>query len=213
MKPGKIIFLNGTSSAGKTTLAHALQEELDAPWLHVSLDQYRDGLPAKYRGLNAPRGSKGEAGLNVVPVTDNGPPHTAVVFGEAGKTVLQGMRRAIRALVDAGTNVIIDDIILEAGFLQDYLEVLRGVDVLFVGVTCSMDVINRREALRPGRFPGTALGHLEVCHAHGDYDVTVDTGSQSPRACARKVIEFLESGTPGAFERIRQHQAGEAIPR
>ncbi|MGB1686483.1 MAG: phosphotransferase-like protein, partial [Pseudomonadales bacterium] len=36
---GTVIFLNGTSSAGKTTLALALQELLPEPYQHVALDQ------------------------------------------------------------------------------------------------------------------------------------------------------------------------------
>lgn len=203
---GKIIFLNGTSSAGKTTLAYALQERFNEPWLHIALDQFRDGLPAKYRGLNSPQGSTGEAGLNVVPVTDVGKPFTAIRFGAAGKKMLLGMRRAIRALVETGNNVIIDDIILEAEFLQDYLDVFAGLEVIFVGVRCPMETINKREAARPGRFPGTARGHMEICHAHGDYDVSVDTATSSPQQCASQVIDYLASGKPGAFNRIRSRQ-------
>ena len=35
---GKIIILNGASSAGKSTLCDALQKELNAPFLRFSLD-------------------------------------------------------------------------------------------------------------------------------------------------------------------------------
>ena len=68
MATGTIIFLNGTSSAGKTTLARTLQELMDEPYQHVALDQFRDGMADKYRGLNAPAGTTGDMGLNVVPV-------------------------------------------------------------------------------------------------------------------------------------------------
>jgi chloramphenicol 3-O phosphotransferase len=204
---GRIIFLNGTSSSGKTTLAYALQELLPEPWLHVALDQFRDGLPPKYRGLNSPSGSTGDAGLNVVPVTDTGTPYTAIKFGEVGKTMLIGMRRAIRSLAEAGNNIIIDDIILEQTFLDDYLQVFADFDLIFVGVRCPLDVISDREAVRPGRFPGTALGHADVCHAHNDYDVNVDTGSTSPEQCAAEIHKFLVNQRPGAFGRLRGHIA------
>lgn len=36
--PGRIIFLNGACSSGKSTLAKAMQEALPAPFLHVSSD-------------------------------------------------------------------------------------------------------------------------------------------------------------------------------
>ena len=56
------IFLNGTSSSGKTTLARALQAALPESWQHLALDQFRDGLPDKFRGLNAPEGTTGRLG-------------------------------------------------------------------------------------------------------------------------------------------------------
>jgi chloramphenicol 3-O phosphotransferase len=36
--PGRIIFLNGASSSGKSTLAKAMQQALPEPFLHVSSD-------------------------------------------------------------------------------------------------------------------------------------------------------------------------------
>ena len=71
---GKILFLNGTSSAGKTTLSKGLQQALPECWRHVALDQFRDGLPDKYRGLNAPADTTGALGLNVIPDTRDDQP-------------------------------------------------------------------------------------------------------------------------------------------
>ena len=220
MSSATVIFLNGTSSAGKTTLAYALQEQIPVPYQHLALDQFRDGLPAKYRGLNSPLGSFGQMGLNVVPVqapvaeeatqANSSPPgtrrklYTQVRFGEAGKQMLQGMRRGIKAMAQAGNNVIIDDIILDAKFLLDYLDVLSDIRVYFVGVRCPLDIINQREAKRPGRFPGTAEGHMEICHQHACYDVEVDTSQLAPKACAARVIARLAEGPPLAFPTLHR---------
>jgi chloramphenicol 3-O-phosphotransferase len=171
---------------------------------HMALDQFRDGMPDKYRGLNSPAGTPGADGLNVVPVSDHLGCHTAVKFGQVGKQMLSGMRRCIAAMAHAGTNVIIDDIILDPEFLDDYLQTFAGLEVIFVGVKCSGKVIQDRESARPGRFPGTAVGHLEVCHAHGVYDVEVDTAKDLPPICANKVIEFMQTCTPSAFITLNQ---------
>src|SRR5258708_20337366 len=40
-----IIFLNGTSSAGKTSIARLLQEQLPAPYLHIALDTFLNMFP------------------------------------------------------------------------------------------------------------------------------------------------------------------------
>ena len=200
---GKIIFLNGTSSAGKTTLAHALQERLPEPWLHIALDQFRDGMPSRFRGLNSPAGTNGEHGLNVVPVTRNGRTFTEVRFGEMGRQMLRGMRRAILAMVQEGNNVIIDDILLDPEFLGDYLQVLSGMQVYFVGVKCSHAIISERERARPGRFPGTAIGHYELCHSHKTYDVEVHTDEMLPAECANYVAEYMRHHQATAFAILR----------
>lgn len=200
-----VILLNGTSSAGKTTLAKQLQQALPGCWQHMALDQFRDGLPDHYRGLNAPEGTTGAAGLNVVPNTAHDPAFTEVVFGKDGQKMLRGMRRAMRAMIDAGVNIIIDDILLTPDFLRDYLEVFNENQVLLVGVRCDLAIIEDREAQRLGRFPGTAAGQFFSCHAHETYDVEVDTGRQSPEACAAKVIDAIGQ-PPTAFARLhRRH--------
>ena len=104
--------------------------------------------------------------------------------------------------IDFASRYGIDDIILEPEFLDDYLEAFEGLVVYFVGVRCPLDVIGERERSRPGRFPGTARGHHEVCHAHGIYDVEVDTSVALPDECARQVYEVIANSSPDAFARL-----------
>jgi chloramphenicol 3-O phosphotransferase len=204
MPSGRIILLNGSSSAGKTTLAITLQQLLPDPWHHIALDQFRDGLGGRYRGLNSPPGTPGARGLNVVPVPRGNERVTEVQFGDLGKQVLRGMRRAIAAFAREGNNVIIDDLMFEPDFLFDYVEALRGFQVLFVGVRCPIDVVNAREAKRPGRFPGTATSHFDRVHSHCVYDIEVDTGIAKPRECAELIIVRLNAAEPAdAFDRLR----------
>jgi len=195
MTPGNVIFLNGSSSAGKTTLAVMLQQLLPEPYQHLALDQFRDGLPGRYRGLNAPPGSAGDLGLNVVPVDHpSGERLTEVRFGAHGEQVLAGMRRAIAAFVRAGNHAIVDDLLLKPAYLYDYAEAFDGLDVWFIGVRCNLDVVNAREAARPGRFPGTARSHFDEVHGHGAcYDLEVDTSDSTPRACAEAIIARMAS--------------------
>ncbi len=204
-EPGKIILLNGSSSAGKTTLAITLQQVLAEPYHHMALDQFRDGIAGRYRGFNSPEGTPGARGLNVVPIEFDGEVLTEVQFGDLGRQTLRGMRRAIAAFALEGNNVIIDDLMFELEFLKDYLEVLEGFDVLFVGVRCDLETVNAREAMRPGRFPGTATTHFEKVHAYACYDIEVDAGRASPHECAQQVVEFLRvNGTGRAFDALRR---------
>lgn len=203
---GKIILLNGSSSAGKTTLALALQEELDEPYHHIALDQFRDGLPGMFRGYNSPRGTPGYRGLNVVPMDhDTGARVTHVRFGDIGHRMLRGMHRAIAAFAEVGNNVIVDDLMLHPVLLEDYVDVLDGFFVLFVGLRCPLDVVTTREKQRPDRFPGTAMSHFYEIHAHDLYDLEIDTSKVSPREGAQAVKRYLDRGTsPEAFARLRE---------
>ena len=49
MHSNTVIFLNGTSSAGKTSLVEHLQEQLDEPFLHIGIDHFLFMLPNRYR--------------------------------------------------------------------------------------------------------------------------------------------------------------------
>ena len=203
---GKIIFLNGCSSSGKTTLALKLQQLLSEPYQHIALDQFRDGLPGRVRGLNAPKNTPGASGLNVVPERLDDKWVTQIEFGEHGELILQGMRRSIAQFSQLGANVIDDDLLFKRDYLDDYVSVLDPAKVWFVGVRCDLRIVNAREAKRAGRFPGTATSHFEQVHSHGEaYDLEVDTSATSPRETANKIIHRL-SQPPEAFSRMRAHQ-------
>lgn len=202
---GRIILLNGSSSAGKTTLAHAIAALSERPVQHISLDQFRDGMASRFRGMNARAGEPGSRGLNVVPTADG--TQTALSFGDVGRNTLRGMRRAVAAFATTGIDVVVDDLLLEPAFLADYLEALRGLAVTFVGVRCDLATVSAREAARPGRFPGTAAAHWGNVHDGCRYDVEVDTARLSPRQCAERVLAAVaRPPQPTAFEQLRAAQ-------
>lgn len=207
MEHGKVIFLNGSSSAGKTTIAVMLQQILEEPWQHIALDQFRDGMPGRYRGLNSPEGSPGALGLNVVPVQQEGERVTQIRFGHHGEQVLRGMRRAVAAFARAGNNVIVDDLLFKPEYLLDYARALEDLDTWLIGVRCSLEEVNRREQRRTGRFPGTATSHYHEVHAHGaGYDLEVDTAGATPRRCAERIVARIAE-PPRAFEELRARLA------
>jgi len=198
-----VILLNGCSSAGKTTLAVALQNQLKEPYQHVALDQFRDGMPGRVRGLNSPAGDPGASGLNVVPGKLNGEWVTHIQFGDYGERVLAAMRRTVASLTELGCNVIVDDLLFERAYLDDYVQVLDPNKTWFIGVKCSLDVVHQREALRPGRFPGTAVSHYEQVHAHGAaYDLEVDTSDAKATDLSYAIIARLQR-PPKAFQALR----------
>ena len=201
---GRIVLLNGTSSAGKTTLALAFQRRAPEYWHYWALDQFRDGMPDRYRGLNSRDHEPGARGLNVVPVEHRLGSVSEIRFGDLGLKMLRGMRRAAASFARAGNNVVIDDLCLEPHYLQDYIEAFEGLDVIFVGLRCSTDVLGKREATRLSRFPGTAIRQAERVHRHALYDLEIDTSEVSAEAASEKLLRRLADGPGLAFEAMRQ---------
>lgn len=202
---GRIILLNGSSSSGKTTLAIKLQQLLPGAYQHMALDQFRDGLPDRYRGLNSPAETPGAQGLNVVPRDLKGERVTAIEFGSHGEQMLRGMRRAVAAFASQGNNVIVDDLLFKPEYLHDYAVALQEHAVWCVGVRCSLERVNEREAARPGRFPGTATSHYHQVHDHNlDYDVEVDTTDLNADSCAQSIIACLQQPPRGLQQWLTQ---------
>ena len=86
MNPVTIIFLNGVSSAGKTSIAKVLQETLPKPYLHMQLDSFEAMLPERYH--------EGDTFA------------WEVLFPRA----LSGFHHSIAPLATAGNNLIVDHV-------------------------------------------------------------------------------------------------------
>jgi chloramphenicol 3-O phosphotransferase len=197
----RIIYLNGTSSAGKSSIALALYDLLDDLYLHVQLDSFLQMVP--------PHGWECEGGTVMTPSNqDHG---LEVEFGPVCQALFSGFHRSLAALASAGNNLIVDDVLLEPRWLQEALEALISHEVCFVGVRCPVDVAQSRERVRGNRIVGTARGQFEWVHAHGIYDVEVDTSILRPEACAARIVETQRQlAHPSAFERLHGQAASQS---
>lgn len=76
---------------------------------------------------------------------------------------------------------------------------------------CPLPELERRERLRGDRPDGLAARQFSRVHAHGDYDVVVDSGERSPQEWAREIAAFLRlpPADPPAFARMKVGGAGE----
>jgi len=188
MTNGTIIILNGTSSSGKTSLVKALQQILDEPYLDAGIDRFLWMLPKRY--LDRPLWDE-VLGL-------------AVKAGPTGHTLMSGMHRAIAALSRAGNHVIADHVLVERQWLQECADLFGDLPAFFVGVRCPLEILEQREKSRIDRTLGQARAQFDLVHAHGIYDLEVDTSVSSPEECALQIKKRLQDGTPpSAFKRLR----------
>lgn len=168
---GQVIFLNGTSSSGKSSIAEELLEQLPTPYFYIPFDT-----------LNAMRSRSRSREL------------TPSVLDIALEGTRLGHLRAVAGMASEGNNVVIDQVLTKRSWLLDAVRIFEPFDVLFVGVRCSLPELERREKLRGDRAVGQAARQFPLVHRHGEYDVECETEMLSPAESARRVIDGLKSG-------------------
>lgn len=191
MPPGIIIILNGTSSSGKTSLVKALQKILDGPFLDAGIDRFLWMLPSRYH--HRPMWDE-VLGL-------------ATHAGPIGHRLMSGMHQAIAALSRSGNHVIADHVLVEPQWLQECAELFSDLPAYLIGVRCPLDVLEQREKERKDRTLGQARAQFNIVHAHGVYDLEVDTSLADPEKCAQQVVQHLQDGAPTAFKRLLVHRS------
>src|ERR1035437_5666810 len=136
IEPGNVVLLNGTSSSGKTSIARALQEIMDTPYVYAGIDHTPDVHPKSHlvsNGINPATydyfllgygggwvrtETKGENGE----ITYAGGPITEVRIGPGALKLLAGMYRSIAALAAAGIDVVVDDVIYDQRVLKSAVD-------------------------------------------------------------------------------------------
>lgn len=146
---GRIIFLHGASSSGKSTIARRLQQRIEQPFFHYSIDHLRDSgvLPSA-------RIAAGEFDWKAM---------RAPFF--------DGFHRSIAALASAGNNLILEHILETPGWREQLAELLARQDVFFVGVHASLAELIRREQARGDRRVGSAEVDFHSIHEGVRYDL------------------------------------------
>lgn len=188
MPNGTILILNGASSSGKTSIIKALQNMLDAPYLHAGLDKFLFMLPSRY--LNRPLWD------DVMGQADSA--------GEMGHTLVSGMHHALAALSRRGNNILADHVLVEPRWVMECAALFADLPAYLIGVRCPLHVLEQREQDRKDRTLGQARAQFDLVHAHGIYDFEVDTSLHTPDECAGHIVAYLASvSKPSAFRTLR----------
>lgn len=160
---GRIIFLNGTSSSGKSSLAAQL-----LTFLHhyriAALDQLSD-------------------------YSDYLPP-TPWQFPEVQKDIVSGFHHYIADLLAGRQRLVIDHVLQEPEWAEECCEVLSDYDVMMVGVKCPKNILLDRERARPER-EGNVEYQFPRVHVARKYDLVLDTSRLSPHDCAERIVLYM----------------------
>ena len=187
VSPGRVVMLIGTSSAGKTTTATALQQCFDEHHLLVGFDVFLKMVDPRWAG----HGPFTWDGFHWDPSTvdSEGEVVTTISVGPVGRRILAGTHRAVAALARSGNNVIVDEMLLDDTVLSDWQAALDGLPVYVVQVHAPVERMAERERHRNQRI-GQARGHLPM-NTLASYDVAVDTSLNTPAECAAAIAAAI----------------------
>lgn len=179
---GKIILLNGASSAGKSTLARGLQAALPEPFWHYSIDHL---------------------------IAANILPHERVKQGDFAwrdlrSSFFDGFHNSLPALAEAGNNLIVEHIIETRPWMDRLLRLLGPLDVFFVGVHCPLSELERREKARGDRPIGDARRDFEITHTFGVYDFEVNSTMPLDQNVRSVIAAWQARQHFGAFGKMLQ---------
>lgn len=180
MPHGSIIFLNGTSSAGKTSIARALLDITAPPYFHLSVDQFILAIPERY-WANSNADARNITFANVI----------------------SGYHHCIAALAATGNYIIADHVLQEPEWWAECGRLLSPFQAYLITVFCPLDELERREKDRGDREIGLARFQYDRVYGKDIQDFKVDTSLNSASMCAVRIQEHIESGVqPFAFQRI-----------
>jgi chloramphenicol 3-O phosphotransferase len=188
---GRVVVLNGASSAGKSLLANALQAawaDRDECWVIFSWDDFVPRLPDRWRGVPGAVGDRATEGCRYRIISEEPSTEARLEVGAIGRRMLQGYHRAIAALARSGLNVIVEEVMISAAEWEDWTDALSGIEVCWIAVRCDVETAERREAERGDRYIGLARGTALVTHRFARYDLDFDTTARGADDLAREIV-------------------------
>lgn len=177
---GRIIVLNGTSSAGKTSLAKALMAQAGDAYCYLSLDEFRQQIQQAY--------------LRMFPFLENMSAETINIgLGIVAAPQITLLHTTIKALSAMGHQVIVDHVLFSKALQEECKRILEGCPVIWVGVYCPLHELERREKERGDRKIGLAKSQYEIVHESVEYDCQVSTYEMDPQQCAEHVMAYIKT--------------------
>lgn len=168
MKKGQIIFLNGVTSSGKTSIVEAIQNRDDVFFYVVANDLFQEMVGEKYLQEN---------------------------YWKYLSDVIILMYHTAKLYSDMGKNVLIDGILVEreeiAPHYQQLLTILKDNPLDVVEVYCPLELCRERNIARGDRYETQSEEQAALMAKNISYSLRVDTGRYSPAECAEIIISRL----------------------
>ena len=184
----KIIFLNGASSTGKTSIANKIQETSTHNFMLIGIDTVISMMP---NHLNNWTGGKVDQGFWwKTEIDQHGHNCSHIMLGDFAKKVSGSLLSMTQALLNDGHNVIIDEVCLDQEAAKNWQKILSEFNVFYIEITTDLTTLERREKARGDRMIGSARAQAKLIHQIGfKYDLIIDSSDKPVDECVRIIMD------------------------
>jgi len=165
MPPDAIVF-HGTTSAGKSSIAKALQATAPVPAFHISLDAFVTMSNRRDMRSDAER-------------------------DQAYGMHCENLRSTLASVAQTQFDIVLDLVLRDQAELDACLQVLRGRPTYLVRVWAPLDVLEQRERSRDDRAPGMVREQIDHPAYRRPYDLEVDTSLCTPKEGASEIRRLI----------------------
>jgi chloramphenicol 3-O phosphotransferase len=164
------IVLHGTTSAGKSSLAKALQDNSEMPVFHISMDAFVE--------MSRRCDMRSESELN-----------------QALKLHYQNLQSTLRRVAKSHFDIVLDLVLRDEAEFAACLDALAPRPTFVIGVRSPLDVLEERERTRDDRTNGMATSQFGHSAYERAYSMRLDTSSVTPEEGARVIRDFVRAQT------------------
>ena len=168
MSKGRIIFLNGVTSSGKTSIVEALQDREDCYFYVVANDLFEQMIGDRFLREN--------------------------YWAHLGRVIIL-MYHTAKLYSDMGHDVLIDGILVERPEItphyQQLMDILADNPLSIVEVSCPLEICRARNIARGDRYETQSAEQAEIMARDIRYAMTVHTDKNTPEECAEAIVREL----------------------
>jgi chloramphenicol 3-O phosphotransferase len=162
------IVLHGPTSAGKSSIATALQDSSDVPVFHITLDAFVE--------MSRRRDMRSVEELD-----------------QALAIHHLNLQSTLRRAAESHFEIVLDLVMRDTVAFDKCIAALSPRRTFVVGIWSPLDVLEQRQRARPDRGEGMARSQFGNPAYSRPYSMRLDTSACSPEEGARQIRAFIET--------------------
>ncbi len=170
MEKGRIIFLNGVTSSGKTSIVEALQDRREVFFYVVANDLFQEMVGERYLQED---------------------------YWKYLSEVIIMMYHTAKLYSDMGKNVLIDGILVERDEIKPHyrqlMEIMKDNPMDIIEVYCPLEICRQRNIERGDRYESQSEEQAQLMNKEISYRMRVDTSVLTPGECADRILGLFDT--------------------